>query len=333
MQGYLKLKEKDEELYEIDLQEAKSSLQILSHFFMRIYLGLVVKIKKWFHIITVKEIYTGLIFILPVFQNEKNLQQHLKKCILKVKKLMKKYQISQMVLAQVLQQNESFMQEFQDNRQVETKVHILDGKRLMSYLIKDIIEHIASKQGRTIELEDIYVLVKQDSMQYRENIAFLAQHFKTVNIITSCLKNYQKLAKQLEEKQNIIVTVTNNKKKSLKRAKWIVNFDLSSEELRKYAINRTATILYLTKEGVYEENSFEGIHICQAGIDVSQEIKQFFETQHLLKQCPLTILYESTIQKTQNLRQIREKLKKDQVRIEKLYGKRGVLSEREYQNF
>ena len=326
MQGYLKFKEKDEELYEIDRTEISSN-----NWFAHTYLRFVVKVKKWFDMITVKEIYSGLIFILPILSNEKKRQKHLKKCISKIKKLMKKYQISQMVLAEELQQDETFMEGFQNNRKVERKVHILDGKKLITYLIKEIVEYISNKQGRTLELEDVHVLVKQDNLQYRENITFLASYFKTLNIVTPSLKNYQKLAKQLEEKQDIILTVTNNRKKSLKRAKWVINFDLSAEEIKKYTINRMATIIYLTKEGIYEESGFEGLHICKAGIDVSQEIKDFFEKQNLLNQCPITVLYESTIQCQKSFKQVKEQMRKDQVKIEKLYGRRGLLSEKEYQ--
>ena len=326
MQGYLKFKEKDEELYEIDRTDISSN-----NWFAHTYLRFVVKVKKWFDMITVKEIYSGLIFILPILSNEKKRQKHLKKCISKIKKLMKKYQISQMVLAEELQQDETFMEGFQNNRKVERKVHILDGKKLITYLIKEIVEYISNKQGRTLELEDVHVLVKQDNLQYRENITFLASYFKTLNIVTPSLKNYQKLAKQLEEKQDIILTVTNNRKKSLKRAKWVINFDLSAEEIKKYTINRMATIIYLTKEGIYEESGFEGLHICKAGIDVSQEIKDFFEKQNLLNQCPITVLYESTIQCQKSFKQVKEQMRKDQVKIEKLYGRRGLLSEKEYQ--
>lgn len=326
MQGYLKFKEKEEELYEVNIPDISTK-----NWFVRAYFGLVVKIKKWFHVMTVKEIYSGLIFILPILSSEKNLPKHLKKCIPKIRKLMRKYQISQMVLAEELRQNETFMKEFQNEREVEKKIHILDGTRIMFYLIKEIIEYIASKQGRTIELEDIYILAKQDSSQYKENILFLAQNFKMINMVSPSLKSYQKLAKQLEEKQDIIITVTNNKKKSLKRARWIVNFDLSTEEIKKYTINRDATIIYLTKEGIYEGNGFEGLHICKADIDVSKETKEEFEKQNLLKQYPITILYESTIQGKKNFKQIKEKMKKDQVEIEKLYGRRGILAEKEYQ--
>lgn len=328
MQGYLKFKETDEELYEVDVPQKPSGSWIkqVVYFWTCAYLNLVVKIKKWFHIITVKEIYCGLIFILPISKTEKGV----KRCIPKVKKLMKKYQISQIVLADVLKQDEAFLQEFQKNRGIDRKVHILNGKELMPYLVKEIVEYISKKRGTNIELENLYLLIKKENSDYEENILFLTQHFKTINIVTPCIKAYQNLAKRLEEKYEVMITVTNNRKKSLKRAKWIINFDLSSEEMKRYTINRTATILYLNKEGIYDENSFEGLHICQAGIDVSQEIKEFFDEQNLLKQCPITILYESTLQK-KSFKQVKEQMKKDQVKVEKLYGRRGILTDKEYE--
>jgi len=333
VQGYLKFKETDMELYEVDVPEKPSGnwLQQLTYFLTCAYLNLIVRIKKWFHIITVKEIYSGLIFILPISNVENSEKKQLKKCIPKLKRLMQKYHVQQIVLAEELRQNEAFLQEFQNNRKVEKEVHILDGTEMMPYLIKDIVEYISQKQGKTPELEDVYLLIKNEDYRYRDNIVFLAQHFKTVNIVTASLKAYQKFAKQLEEKQDIIVTVTNNKKKSLKRAKWIINFDLQTEEIKKYTINRTAIIIYLNKQGIYEQNNFEGLHICQAGIDVSQEIKDFFEKERLLNQCSLTILYESTIKTGQNFRKVIEGMQKDKVKVKKLYGRRGILTDKEYE--
>jgi len=333
VQGYLKFKETEEELYEVEAPEKPSGsvIRVIVYYCTCLYLGLVAKIKKWFYVITVKEIYSGLIFILPIANTEKKEAKRLRKCIPKVKRLMRKYHVSQMVLAEELRQNEAFLQEFQNDRKVEKEVHILDGTGLMPYFIKDIVEYISQKQGRTPELEDLYLLIKNEDYCYRDNIIFLAQHFKTINIVTTSLKAYQKFAKQLEEKHDIIITVTNNKKKSLKRAKWIINFDMQAEEIKKYTINRTAMIIYLNKKGIYEENNFEGLHICRAGIDVSQEVKDFLEKEHLLNQCSLTVLYESMIKKEQSFRKTIEQLQKDNVKVKKLYGRRGILSDKEYE--
>lgn len=335
MQGYLKFKENDEELYETEIyqkiqQKKKETTKYMKHIFsiisfiVKMYLNLIVYIKKCFYIITVKEIYSGLIFILPH-------KKQVKRYIPKLKKLMKNYKISTLVLAEELRNNETFLKEFQKDRTVEKQIHILNGKEIMPYLIQEIIQYILQKQGRTTALEDLYLLIKKENSTYKENIAYLTQHFKTVNIVTPCLKAYQNLANQLEEKYNTMITVTNNKKKSMRKAKWIVNFDMQESEIKKYTIYRTATIMYLENSELYKENTFNGIHICRAGIDVSEEIKDFFQKQNLLNQCPITILYESTIIKKRNFNLIKEQMKKDKVKINTLYGTRGILSKIDYE--
>lgn len=344
MQAYLKLKETNEELYEVNFNLEK----ITCNFFKKIipflvytYLRFVVNIKKWLNIITVKEIYTGLIFIFPISKMEESLNMHskknikkynnkLKNCIKKAKKLISKYQVSTLVLSEELRKNEAFLNICDKNGNLNKEIQILDGKKMMQYLIKESIEYILKKNNKTTELEDLYILVNKDNSYYKENISYLSQYFKTVNIVTPCISEYQKFANRLEEKYNAILTVTNNKRKSLRKAKWIVNFDLSSEEIKKYTIYRTATIIYLEKDGIYQEGTFDGLHICQAGIDVSKEVKNLFIKQYLLKQCPITILYESTITGKKNFWNIKKQMQKDQVRIEKLYGSRGILADEEY---
>lgn len=346
MQGYLKLKQVDEELYEINLESAlnKDNLQKgfwnrIKTFFYSIYFWIVVQIKKCFHIITVKEIYSGLIFILPfsdIEQSSKNktsytyFQRQITKCIPKVKKLMKKYQITSLVISENLRENKKFMEKLLPTDRRINNVQILNGKGLMPYLIKEIFEYILQKQEKNIALEDLYILIKKDSIDYKENIVFLSQYFKTINIVTTSVKSYQKFANQLEEKKDIMMTVTNNKRKSLRNAKWIVNFDMPIEEMNKYTIYRDSAIIYLEEEERYQRNAFDGICIYNAGIDVSQEVKEVFLKQYLLDQCPITILYESTIIGKKSLLLIKEQMKKDKVSIKRLYGKRGILSEEEY---
>lgn len=334
----------NEELYEVDLEKELNNI-IQKHLWYKIkrllyhiYLTLVVYIKKWFSIITVKEIYSGLIFILPILNIEKSLdtnsyahfQRKLKKCIPKVKKLIKKYKITSVVISENLQKNEEFMKKFLQTDIKEDKIHILNGKSLLPYLIKEIFDYIIQLKGKNIELEDLYILVEKDCTDYKENIIFLSQYFKTINIVTPNIKSYQKFANQLEESKNVMVTVTNNTKKSLRKSKWIVNFDIPIEKMNKYIIYRNSAILYLEENEAYEKNAFDGICIYNAEIDVSQQVKDAFLKQHLLEQCPITVLYESTIIKKRSITSIKEQMKKDEVIVKKLYGKRGILPKEEY---
>ena len=324
MQTYIKLKDTNEELYEMKLEKQNKII----YFFMHIYLEFVVLIKRILHLITVKEIYNGLILIIP-FSKEENAPKNLKKCIPKIKRLMQKYQISTIVLSDEIRQNKEFLEYFQNNRIMEKNVNILDGKEIMPYIIKEIIEYILNLQNKDIKFEDLYIMLKQDKTEYKENIAFLSQFFKTINIITPNLKSYQNLANKLMEKYGVILTVTNNKKKSLRKAKWIVNFDMTAEEIKKYTIYQKSTIIYLGRNGIYEGNAFEGIHICKAGIDISEEIKHNFRKQFLLSQFSVTVLYESILINKISFNAVRDQMTKDRLKITNLYGIRGVLSEEE----
>ena len=324
MLAYLKLKTKDEELYETnyleELKQKQTKFSKLQYVICKYYYNFIVKLKYYINIITVKQIYNAYLFILPFSDLSKVTK--LEKCIKKVKKLMQKYNIQSLVVEDNLKQSEKF------NKITESetkKVHILDGRGIMPYLIQETLENILQRQGSKIELEDLYICVKENKPLHTENIIYLMKYFKNINIVTPNIKEFQRLADKIEENENIIITVTNNKKKSLKKAKVIVNFDLQKSEINKYIIYREAIILTIDEKGFYESNTFNGIQIRKIGIDTSNEIKDFFEQYNLLENNELATLYESRINKKQGLLQIKQQMQKNEIKVIKLYGKNGTL--------
>ena len=95
--------------------------------------------------------------------------------------------------------------------------------------------------------------------------------------------------------------------------------------INKYIIYREAVILTIDEKGFYESNTFNGIQIRRIGIDTSNEIKDFFEQYNLLDDNELSALYESRINQKQGLSQIKQQMKKDEIKVTKLYGKNGSL--------
>ena len=324
MLAYLKLKTNNEELYETNYLEELSKKQTriskLQYHVCKYYYELVTKIKYIMNIITIKQVYDAYLFILPFSNCNEN--KKMEKCMKKVKKIMQLYNIESLVVEEKLKQNEKFKQIIK----AETKrVHILDGRGIMPYLIRETLEYILTKQGTQTELEDLYICIKENKILHVENIMYLIKYFKTVNIVTPNIREFQKLANKIEEKENIIVTVTNNKKKSLKKAKIIVNFDFLENEINKYVIYREAILLTIDEKGFYESNTFNGIQIRRIGIDTSSKIKEDFNQYNLLKDNQLTTLYESIINQKQGLLQVKQKMKEDKVKVIKLYGKNGSL--------
>lgn len=323
MLAYLKLKTNNEELYESDyLSQLKQKTGIFSKIQYKIcylYYQFVVLIKYCTNSITIKEIYGGYLFIFP-FDTIRN--KKIEICMKKVKKLIQKYKINSIVLTEELNNYEGFKSEMQ-------QVHILDGRGTMPYLIKEIIEYIVTLQKENLQTEDLYICVNENKPVYIENIMYLMYYFKSINIVTKNINTYQKMADKIAEKENIIITVTNNKKKSLRKAKIIINFDFENSQIKKYNIYRKSILLSINKQEPYENIGFDGIQIRQIGIDTSEEIKEFFEKYNLINNCPLTTLYESLINEKQEFLAVKEKMQKDKVKVIKLYGKNGEISKKE----
>lgn len=323
MLAYLKLKTNNEELYEsnylIQLKEKTNVISKIQYIICYLYYQLVVWIKYYTNTITVKEIYGGYLFIFP-FDTVNN--KKIKICMKKTKNLIQKYKIHSLVLTEELNNYQGLKQEIQ-------QVHILDGRGIMPYLIKEIIEYITTLQKTNLAEEDLYICVNQNSPICTDNIFYLMYYFKSINIVTKSINTFQKMADKIAEKENIIITVTNNKKKSLRKAKIIINFDFENSEIQKYNIYRKAILISINKQEPYKNISFDGIQIRQIGIDTSKEIKEFFEKYNLINNCSLSALYESLINEKKEFLAIKEKMQKDNVKVIKLYGKNGEISKKE----
>lgn len=326
MLAYIKLKTNDKELYETNylqtIQQNKNILLKIQYLICKLYFYLIVKLKYYLNIITVKKINNAYIFILPFSEIKKS--GKFEKNLVKVNALIKKYNIKTIVVEDTIKENIIF-KKIIENKTNTKQVYILEGRGIMPYLVKETLQYIIQKQGSKTELEDLYICVKEYKNVYVENIKKLIKHFKTVNIITTQIKQFQNLANQIENNENIIITVANNKKKSLKKAKYILNFDLPTNEINKYTIYREATILTINDKCFYESNTFNGIQIRKIEIDVSNNIKQEFMKYNLLKNNNITTLYESVINPNLEFDQIRKMIKRDNVKITALYGKNGPV--------
>lgn len=332
--AYLKLKTNNEEIDEQIGQETKTHPFFC--FWKQCFFQFVIFIKFVFHVITIKQIYGADILIFPFSQchypkgwERKRYNYHLKQCIRKLKKLMKKEKINRIVLADELKNDEYFLQHFITNQEKQ-EFTILNGKNVFFYLLLEIIQFILEKQHKHTNSEDIYVLLHHNKQAYLDNILFLLQHFKTVNIVTDNLKPFQLLAEKVEAEEGIQMTVSNNKRKSLRKAKIIINFDFAEEELSQYVIYRNAIFIHVGNSLSYENQTFGGVQIQRMEIDTSKEIKQLFQKYHLLESTSLGILYEGILNQNENFQKVRKQIEKDQVKILSLYGKNGLIDSSEY---
>lgn len=237
-----------------------------------------------------------------------------RRCVEKLRKLIKKDNIKQVACEEEIQQY------------VDKKI-LIDEKDIIKYLILEILEYIFEIQGKKMEQEDIYFLINKDEDIYLENIKTLSEKFKTTNIITEELSKFQKIVENIFEEETTIY-LSNNKRKSLRRAKYIVNFDYGIGEIEKYNINRTAILINIEQKVKIESMAFEGISINNVNIQIPDELIEYFG--RMMEKINKNILYMSLVNQKQELARIKDRIKEDNIHILNLIGDKGIISQEEF---
>lgn len=237
-----------------------------------------------------------------------------RRCVEKLRKLIKKDNIKQVACEEEIQQY------------VDKKI-LIDEKDIIKYLILEILEYIFEIQGKKMEQEDIYFLINKDEDIYLENIKTLSEKFKTTNIITEELSKFQKIVENIFEEETTIY-LSNNKRKSLRRAKYIVNFDYGIGEIEKYNINRTAILINIEQKVKIESMAFEGISINNVNIQIPDELIEHFG--RMMEKINKNILYMSLVNQKQELARIKDRIKEDNIHIHNLIGDKGIISQEEF---
>lgn len=122
-------------------------------------------------------------------------------------------------------------------------MNIIDGKWLFGILSDEAITYVVNKKKMKKEKLNVSILVNDVEDYVLENIKLIVRKYKRVNIVTNHLEKFKKIEKEIFEKDGIMVTVTNNKKKSLSKSNVILNYDFPTELINKYKIYDEAIIL------------------------------------------------------------------------------------------
>ena len=210
--------------------------------------------------------------------------------------------------------------------------------------------YIINIKNRKPELEDIYIIANNIDEVMLGNIIFLSTKFKNVNIVSKNIGKYDYIETLVYNNTGNSVILLNNKRKSLRRAKYIINVDNSIKELNEYLIYRKAIIINMqlgaekqenwkaSKKAIEQEKKrnimiltgFEGIFVNSFEIDLNDKTKQFFKEYGLINITSMSILYESFLNKKENFENIREKIEDAGLVVKKLYGNNGIIDENEY---
>lgn len=246
--------------------------------------------------------------ILPINQEELT-NAYQQKLASKTNEILKKTNSNKIVISKKIKKYEQYI-----NYLHSYNVEIVDGKWLFKIMISDILEYIVKKQELKKEELEVSVLVNYISDVEIENIKLLAKEYKRVNIVTNHIEKLRKITDKLYEEYGIMLTVNNNKKKSLRKSQVIVNFDFPKEILNKYNIYDEAIIINVNGNMKIDKKRFNGLIVKDFEID------KISDEKYSAKE-----IYESKFFKKQSFKYIREKIQKDDIKIQELIGNNGIL--------
>ena len=174
---------------------------------------------------------------------------------------------------------------------------------------------------------DLYFLVNEYSKEMKEVLSFFALSYKVINILSKNQKYYTRWIERMEEKEQTNFIYSRNYRKSLAKAKIIINIDFTSQDLKKFKLNPNAILFNLSEEKLSFQQVFNGIFVTGVGIEADEqklgiysELKSFsFEEIYLARMDP-NLSYEEVIRK----------IKKDNVKVKYLKGINGKIDEKEY---
>ena len=202
---------------------------------------------------------------------------------------------------------------------------VCNGKYLEKIMLIEMLKYISNIQKEKMENQVVHVLVNDNNCVNICLIEYLSKKIKCLNIVTHNIKKFQKVEVFLYEKEDIMIVISNNKRKSINKAKIIVNLDFDNDEFSKYQLNRDAIIINISNNNLDIEKSFNGIFINS--LKMCKLKNNYIKNSNLFK---LEELYESFIIGEQDFYKAIKKIKEDNVEIQELIGKRGKIQQLEY---
>lgn len=285
--------------------------QKFNNIFEEILYKMSIFLNKIFLHIKVQNILGKTIFVLPKIDNKKKL----------IRKLLRKLE----------SKNESdvkliLSKEIKIYRNLITNYQIIDGKEVFYNNVEKVLNYIygcIDNPEFKIETQEIYILVNGHQLEVKNLVNKLIEKTKMINIITSDINWYKTLEEEIFKKNGIYITVSNNKRKSLKKAKTIINFDFNIEQIEQFILDRNSIIINLSDKKIVKLRGVDGIIINNILIEKDDILVKYFKKLNLYDEFDYIDLYESvTYFSNENI--------KDDVRIEGVIGTKSEIDKNEF---
>ena len=250
--------------------------------------------------------------ILPI-QGEEIKSKQAQKLSIKTRKILQKRNTNKIILSKEIKKQEDYC-----NDLYSYGFDIPDGKWLWEILSCESLDYIVEKQNLKKQELMVSILVNQLSESTLQNIKQLVKEYKRINIVTNHMQQLKRLEDEMLEQEGMMITVTNNKKKSLLKTNFILNIDFPTELINQYQIKEDAVILNIQGNVKIKKKRFSGICINNYEIKKIQGLEyEDIENQFWNKD-----IYEAYFYKRQPIEEIKKKIRKDNVQIAWLQGLR-----------
>ena len=189
----------------------------------------------------------------------------------KVKAILDSKKTKQLCIAKKIKEDEQFIDLLYSNN-----IKICTPK----WIFKQYTDHIICKLMESIKKEEteLSFCVNEVDSQIEKYIYKYAKEFKRINIITNHIGKFKKIEEKIYNDEGILINITNNRKKSLSKAKLIINVDFPKELLNEFIIYDKSVIINWDEPLKIRKKRFEG--------KIIEEIKLYknYEIEKLIKE-------------------------------------------------
>lgn len=204
-------------------------------------------------------------------------------------------------------------------------IKVLDGSWLYKYLTYDVVEFITKQKNAKMENQEVSILTSNITELEIEIITRFCENCKNVNIVTKEEKKLKRLEEYLYEENGIILNVTENYSKSLIKSDFIINMNLSEEQINQYTLPRKAVIITVSNNAKITSKGFDGVNIF------SYKLKKFSGTDNeIFKGFNRECIAESILYRNTHPRNIMKQIKELGIEIESCIGFKGEIKKSEY---
>ena len=200
------------------------------------------------------------------------------KIVKSIKKILTEEKSRQIVVTKKLKQDTEFI-----NLLHGCDINICDSKWLFKQFTNEIIQ--STLKDKKKEECEIWICINEIYDLAQEYIYKFAKEFKRINIVTNHIGKFQKIEDKLYKEEGILINITNNRRKSLSKAKLILNIDFPKETLNQFTIYEKADIISWEGNIKINKKKFNGkiIEDFEYSLDKNEEISSFIKENKLVR--------------------------------------------------